>query len=114
MKRAQEQRYQAYLGLLLGFLLFFTMLAIGGCAYRSITLTKDDNTVIKLTSLTPPGQKWLQPVFEYNRDGEVIDIKLKAEGASQPGVGDYSRGAADILSLIYGRPPPAPITPERE
>lgn len=105
MKRTQELRYQAYLGMLLGFLLFFTMLAIQGCTIYRLKAPQSDGTIVEVFVMYPPGKK------VNLTDLEIGEFKLGAAKGEQPGPDAYTKSMLQMLSLLYGRPPPVIITP---
>jgi len=114
MNRPRELRYQAYLGILLGFLLFFFMLSMSGCVtWYSIEVCNPE-TLVCSTVRVLSGREFEKPNVTYSRDGDSASFTFGADKATQAGPSEYAKGARDVIGAIYGiqaQPAPVIITP---
>lgn len=98
MERKQELRYHAYLGVLLGLLLFFVMVVMNGCTIYRVKVPQSDGTVVSAFIMYPPGKKVNLSNLEFGK------FKLGSAEGEQPGPSDYAKASADIIdALLYKR-----------
>lgn len=96
MERKQKVCYHGYLGVLLGFLLFFVIVVMNGCTIYRLKIPQSDGTVVSAFIMYPPGKKVNLSNLEFGK------FKLGSAEGKQPGPSDYAKASADIIdALLY-------------
>jgi len=92
----REERYTAYIGIMIGLCVGLVMIACAGCTTYDVSQTRNADGSGSTTVHVRSWRDFEEPALKYNRDGEAVGFEFGAKSA----VGQSPlQDAAQLISI---------------